>query len=259
MTVYLHNSLRHYFPDTAPLFDQLMAQGGECYRHQNGRLTQRIQLGNQFYFIKQHKGVGWKEIFKNLLQGRLPVLGAKNEWRAIEKLKSLGVLVPTVVGYGERGINPAHLESFVLMEELAPAKSLEEICQTWETTPPSYKRKQQLILEVAKIAKTMHENGMNHRDFYICHFLLKEPDSAMYLIDLHRAQIRHKTPKRWIIKDLAGLYFSSKQTRLTKRDWLRFMRAYRGKSLNEIVKTESQFWHKIKKRGEELYRDHHQR
>ena len=34
-------------------------------------------------FIKLHYGVGWREIFKNLLLGRWPVLGAKNEWRAL--------------------------------------------------------------------------------------------------------------------------------------------------------------------------------
>lgn len=239
-----------------------MALRGQRYRHQKGRLTQRVALGDKQYFIKQHRGVGWREILKNVLQGRWPILSAINEWRAIEKLGSLGVAVPVVVGYGKRGINPAQLESFIIMEELAPTSSLEEICQTWAKSPPSFTCKQQLISEVARIARTMHENGVNHRDFYICHFLLSKPENAigfsgpMYLIDLHRAQIHKKLPIRWIVKDLAGLYFSSKDAKLTQRDLLRFIRFYRGKPLKEILQIESEFWQKVIKRGEELYRDH---
>ena len=39
----------------------------------------------------------------------------------------------------------------------------------------------------------------------------------LYLIDLHRMQLRRKTPSRWIVKDIAGLYYSSMDIGLTKR------------------------------------------
>jgi serine/threonine protein kinase len=211
-------------------------------------------LGKKTYFIKQHFGVGWKEIFKNLWQFRLPVLSAKNEWLAIHKLKSLGIDVPTVYAYGERGNNPATLQSFIVMEELAPVMSLEDLCQTWQRLPPSFALKRCLIEKVAEIARTLHQHGLNHRDFYLCHFLLDQK-FKLYLIDLHRAQIRRLTPGRWIIKDLAGLYFSSKDIGLTQRDLYRFMKHYRGKSLREIMDTGKGFWTKVKRRGERLYCD----
>ena len=66
--LYLHPELTKYFSTSQSLFDQIMSLGGESFRHQNGRLAQRIQLGDKSYFIKQHSGVGWKEIIKNLLQ-----------------------------------------------------------------------------------------------------------------------------------------------------------------------------------------------
>lgn len=51
------------------------------------RRTLRIEVAGQGYlFVKIHRGVGWKEILKNLLSLRLPVLGAGNEWRAIARL-----------------------------------------------------------------------------------------------------------------------------------------------------------------------------
>lgn len=243
-------------------FDEMMALSGDCYRNQKGRLTQRIQLGNEYYFIKQHRGVGWREIIKNLSQGRFPIISARNEWEAIEKCEKLGISVPAMVAYGERGKNPANLQSFVLMKELAPVISLEELCRTWKASKPVFAFKQELISEIARIAKLLHENGMNHRDFYICHFLLdiskawQKGNLKLTLIDLHRALISRKTKTRWIIKDIAGLYFSSKDCGLTKRDLYRFMQLYRGKPLRQCLKEERIFWKKVIKRGEQLYRDH---
>ena len=70
--------------------------------------------------------------------------------------------------------------------------------------------------------------------------------SKLYLIDLHRLQIRRKTPERWAVKDISGLYYSSKDIGLTKRDLLRFIKLYRGKPLREILANESKFWQKVK-------------
>jgi len=263
--MYLHHDIKKHLSTMQPVFDQMMALQGECFRHQEGRLTQRVMLGGKSYFIKQHRGVGLREILKNILHLRWPVVSAKNEWCAIDKLQALGVPTPVVVAFGRRGVNPIHLESFILMEELAPVVSLEDLCKTWLKTPPSFVLKCRLIKEVAHIARTLHSNGLNHRDFYICHFLLdtshgvegvNEKSLKLYLIDLHRAQIRRLTPERWIIKDLAGLYFSSKDIGLTRRDLYRFMKAYKAKSLRDMWKLEKIFWQKVGARGEQLYRDH---
>lgn len=242
-----------------------MTLAGERFRHQEGRLTQRIMLGGKSYFIKQHRGVGWKEIVKNLLQLRLPVLSAKNEWASLNRLQALGIAVPPVVAFGKRGLNPARLKSFILMEELAPVVSLETLCKNWRSVPPPFAFKRMLVEEVARIARILHQNGINHRDFYICHFLLDTYHGLvdltakklkLYLIDLHRAQMRRSIPERWVIKDLAGLYFSSKDCGLTQRDLYRFMRVYQDRPLREIIQSEKTFWQKVKKRGEQLYRDH---
>ncbi len=242
-------------------FESMMRLTGENFRDQPGRQTLRVKLGDNNYFIKKHTGVGWREIFKNLLQLKKPVLGARNERLAIEKLDKIGIAVPKVIAYGEQGSNPARRRSFVLLQELAPVISLEQLAERWRATPPSPVFKRQLIKEVARIARLMHENGVNHRDFYICHFLLdisaaNEKQPTLYLIDLHRAEIRQHLPERWIIKDLAGLYFSSINSGLTRRDYLRFIQQYRNMSLREITARENNRWRKVKLRGERLYREH---
>lgn len=235
---------------------------GKIFRQEKNRKTLRFMLNGKSYFAKLHEGVGWKEIFKNILQCRWPVIGAQQEWRAIQRFKQLGVPTMNLMGYGQRGWNPAHLQSFVITEELVNTISLEDFCRNWLTHPPTLLLKRKLIAVLAKIARTLHQHGINHRDFYICHFLLLlsagqekiSPDAiTLYVIDLHRAQIRKRTPQRWVIKDIAGLYFSSFDLGLKKRDLWCFMRHYSAKPLAECFAEENNFWQQVINRATKLY------
>lgn len=249
--IWLAPELRNIFGDR---FDEIMAIEGEVYKRMPGRKTQRFDCSGKSYFIKTHFGVGWKEILKNLVQLRAPVLGAKNEWRAIERLHSLGIDTMTLAGFGSRGWNPARLESFIITEALPATENLETICGDWKAHPPNIRFKRELIHKVAAIARRLHENGVNHRDFYLCHFRPGDDDGALYLMDLHRAQLRAKTPRRWAVKDLGSLYFSSMDIGLTRRDLYRFMTAYRGKPLRETLVREQRFWRDVAHRALRLYR-----
>ncbi|CSG17048.1 LPS biosynthesis enzyme [Shigella sonnei] len=101
-----------------------------------------------------------------------------------------------------------------------------------------------LIKRVATMVRDMHAVGINHRDCYICHFLLhlpfsgKEEELKISVIDLHRAQLRTRVPRRWRDKDLIGLYFSSMNIGLTQRDIWRFMKVYFVAPLKDILKQE---------------------
>jgi heptose I phosphotransferase len=139
--------------------------------------------------------------------------------------------------------------------------SLEDFCREWPEAPPAFPLKLALIQKVADIARSLHQNGVNHRDFYLCHFLLERNSLAekpvrIFLIDLHRVQIREHTPLRWIIKDLGGLFFSAMEIGLTRRDLFRFMKAYRQRSLAAILKDETDFWARVRSRAESLYKKH---
>jgi len=130
-------------------------------------------------------------------------------------------------------------------EELAPTISLEDYCRAWPNVPPAVGFKRALIDRVADMAGRMHRGGVNHRDFYICHFLLHlDPAPTvgcfkLSLIDLHRAQIRVQTPRRWRDKDLSSLYFSALNIGLTRSDRLRFLRTYFAKPLRQILRDEA--------------------
>ena len=104
----------------------------------------------------------------------------------------------------------------------------------------------------------LHDNGINHRDLYICHFLLQLPWRGpqdplhLHLIDLHRVQIRSTIPIRWRIKDLAALHFSSLHIGLSRRDLMRFVRAYTGASLRSGWYDNRALWQAVDVRAQRL-------
>jgi len=218
---------------------------GPLFRELETRRTLRTEIAGRGYFVKIHRGVGWSEIIKNLLSLRLPVLGASNEWQAIRRLSAAGVATMHAVAYGRCGNNPARQRSFIVTEELAPTISLEDFCLDWARQPPPVPLKRALIAAVAQVARAMHAAGVNHRDFYLCHLLvhLDPPPTAQHcrlsLIDLHRAQVRAATPRRWRDKDLAALFFSALDIGLTRRDRLRFLAIYFARPLRVILRDEA--------------------
>ncbi len=209
-----------------------------------GRRTLRFELQGRGYYLKLHWGVGWREILKNLVGGRLPVLGAEQEWRALQKLPLLGIETMQLQAYGRKGWNPARLRSFVVTAELENTISLERYCAGWKASPPDPGIKWRLIERVAEMTRKLHAGGLNHRDLYLCHFLLQQPwsggreDLHLYLIDLHRVQQRRRVPLRWQAKDLGSLWFSAMEIGLTRRDLLRFLRAYFEAPLRRILEGE---------------------
>ncbi|MGZ0781471.1 lipopolysaccharide core heptose(I) kinase RfaP [Pseudomonas saponiphila] len=240
-------------------FDAVEGLEGQVYRELEARRTLRTEVAGRGYFVKIHRGIGWGEIVKNLVTAKLPVLGAGQEWRALERLHQVGVPTMTAVAYGERGSNPAEQHSFIVTEELAPTVSLEDFSIDWVKQPPAPALKRALIAEVARMTGMMHRAGVNHRDCYICHFLLHTdrpitPETLkLSVIDLHRAQTRPKITLRWRNKDLAALYFSALDIGLTHRDKLRFLKGYFQQPLRQILAEEAALLSWLEGKAEKLY------
>lgn len=239
-------------------FEEVKHLQGEVFRELETRRTLRFELAGGSYFLKWHRGTSLKEIVKNLISLRMPVLGADREWNAIHRLHDVGVDTMHGVGFGEKGLNPLTKTSFIITEDLTPTISLEDYCADWVTNPPSAAVKRMLIKRVATMVRKMHLSGINHRDCYICHFLLHLPFNGeedtlkISVIDLHRAQIRSHVPRRWRDKDLIGLYFSSLNIGLTQRDILRFMKVYFDIPLRDILLRETELLYQADKKAERI-------
>jgi heptose I phosphotransferase len=250
MTFIIDETFKQSFSDQNNLFDQLMSVEGEVFRQHKNRCTLRFEQAGKFYFIKKHKQVGWREIFKNLFQFRLPVIDASNEYWANKKLRDLGLPTVDVVALAARGWNPATRQSLLVTRELTGCDSLEDLAKTWQ---PRFAEKQKLIKKIANVTKIMHEAGINHRDYYLCHLWWDRQRDVIYVMDLHRAQIRKNVPLRWLIKDLSGLYFSSMDAGLTKRDIYRFLKIYFGQPLKTIFSAHKPMLECAQERALRLY------
>jgi heptose I phosphotransferase len=256
--LYLREDLRQLW-DEAGLFERVFALEGKVYRAIANRRTLRFEAGGRAYFAKLHGPPGWGEVVKNLLTLRLPVVSARNEIETCRYLEARGIRAPTVAAFGVRGWNPARRESFVVCDALTGYESLEDLTASWHSTPPAALQKRRLVMAVAHFARRFHDAGVVHRDFYIGHLFANQSAWAegrveLAVLDLHRARIYRRIPRRWLKRDLAALLFSVLELPLGRRAWYRFLRVYRARPLREVVDTEGRFWAAVERRAQALYR-----
>ncbi|MGP1931151.1 MAG: lipopolysaccharide core heptose(I) kinase RfaP [Arsenophonus sp. ET-YP4-MAG3] len=225
-------------------FIEIEKLNGKIFRQLETRKILHFTLNKKNYFLKIHYGTTLKEIIKNLFFLRLPILGADREWKAIHRLADRGIDTMNGKAFGKNGINFLSRKSFIITEALISTISLEMYCANWKNSAPKFSTKKILICRIAEIVRKMHACSVNHRDCYICHFLLHLPFDGdekklkISIIDLHRAHIRWRISKRWKDKDLIGLYFSSLNIGLTQRDIFRFMKIYFSDKLINIFNNE---------------------
>lgn len=245
--------------DLRPLFGQdvfseIMHMQGRTYRDVRGRRTIKIELNGHCYFLKQHFGVGWREIFKNLLSFKWPVIGAMTEVAAIKQLSALNIPTTPLVAYGVKGLNPASQQSFLLTRDLGDIVSLEDVCADWAKNPPAVDLKRKLVIAMAELAARMHGAGLCHRDFYLCHLVMQRADWSrgevrLMLIDLHRMLQHQPSGGSAVMKDIAGLIFSAMDCGFTEQDWALFRQHYLPQS--------TAFWEKAHARARRLYAKFH--
>ncbi len=230
---------------------------GKVFREYENRITKQFEAQDKKYFIKFHGPVGWREIFKNLFQIKTPVIGAQREYEALNHLSKNNINCPQIKGFGKKGINPANSSSFIITEELYGTLSLEEFFLKNLHKNLSFNQKCNLIKASASIIRKMHSSGLNHRDLYLCHLHVKEDidfnNIKIYLIDLHRAQIRSSVPLRWTIKDLGGFFHSAIQFNFTERDFYRFLMSYFDCSLRDLFGRHQNIIGKILDRAFSMY------
>ncbi len=268
MTLELTDELRKALPDGCDPFEWFLLGGGQVHREVKNRLTYETQLGELHFYVKRHLGCGWGEVIKEWYRLRKPVVSARTEWEGAETLAAAGLRVPKVLGKGERGRYPHAVESFVVLEALEDCETLEYFKDGWMGYTGSrwVTLKRALIDEVAQISHTMHGQGINHRDFYINHFLINrdlirdwQPAQPipLNLIDLHRVQHRPQVPQRWLLKDLASLLFSAMDVGLTSADYARYLRIYLGTEWKTSLRQNQKLWNAIVKRAIILYQGFH--
>ena len=262
---YLRDDLKTLFPERS--VDEFLAIDGVTVKQEvASRRTYRFEREGRAFFMKAHFGVGWREIVKNLLLLKRPILGAENEWRAIRRFEQpeVGIETMGLAACGKQGWNPAGQRSFIMTDALDETIDLEHWLPELEKWPNKAERlqlKRAVIRRLGDIGRRLHGNGMNHRDFYLCHFRLDISKAAplpdvkdlhIYLMDLHRVEQYDNLPERWAVKDIAGLLFSalfdSKGIILNRSDMIRFIEAYTGQRWRDALLSRRDFWRRVLQR-----------
>jgi len=156
---------------------------------------------------------------------------AAKEYRAIERLRRIGVPVPEVLAYGVE--EESRGGRSLLLLSAAPGVSLERLCDEIVLgirPAPRFVQRRRTIERLAGIVRQMHDHGLFHRDLYLCHVFWREEggEPELTLIDLARLLRCRRHNQRWRIKDLAALDYSSPAGAVTRADRIRFLRAYFG-------------------------------
>ena len=192
------------------------------------RSTQRLDLAGTTVYIKKHFFPGIREILKNLLRLQFPV-GALHEWRALLAFHAHNIPTMIPICAGKKLLFwKIEKESFLLTDDLGEARRLNDFLKINGAIPSRGKMletKKRILENLADITRKMHSAGINHRDYYLCHILMDDREQ-LYVIDLHRVNVREKVGQRWMVKDLAALLFSSLEVPVTHGQRLAFYKRY---------------------------------
>ena len=225
------------------------------------RSTQRLNLEGVTVYVKKHFFPGVREVLKSFLRFKFP-LGALNEWQALLAFHAHNIPTMTPICAGRKPLlGKIEKESFLLTENLGEASRLDDFLKRNSAIPCRGKvleTKKRILENLADITRRMHSAGINHRDYYLCHILMDNRE-RLYVIDLHRVNARDKVGKRWMVKDLAALLFSSLEVPVTHGQRLAFYKRYMqisrlatdDKSLIRLIVKKC---NKIARHTEKMYR-----
>lgn len=151
------------------------------------------------------------------------------EWRWLHELAAIGVPTARPVALGEEFRGSRERRSVVLMAA-APGESLERRV----TSAISQAERERLLLATARLVGRLHGAGIVHRDLYLSHLLWQadgpSADGTLTLIDLQRVCRPTWRLRRWMIKDLAALSYSTPAELVSRSARLRWLIRYERES-----------------------------
>ena len=224
-------------------FEAVMTtSSGRCLRVLEDRENWYLELPHgqrpaRGVYLKRHHVRTWGSRLRASLGAGPGETAGRAEARNIRRLAAAGIASIDLVAYGEDLRPNGRLESFLLTEKLQGYEPLDDFLNRRfpAIRSPRITRRDpdldRLIREVAAVAGKLHRAGYNHRDLYACHFFVRETTRGQFevrLIDLQRVEYRRRFRRRWLVKDLAQLAYSTPRSRISRTRRIAFLRYYLG-------------------------------
>ncbi|MBN1786957.1 MAG: lipopolysaccharide heptosyltransferase II [Sedimentisphaerales bacterium] len=182
----------------------------------------RFQTNNPkaVLFLKRYQDVPKLMQVKNWLARRQKISTMACDLEPAQMLQKLGIDTPRTIAFGEEWGDNFENRSFIITENIPDAASLEQ------KVPDYFFNHRKIFIErLAAFIRKFHETGYRHRDLYLCHIFCNL-QCQFTLIDLNRVFKPVIFSRRYQVKDLAQLYYSSPGSIFTQADRLRFFLAY---------------------------------
>ncbi len=202
-----------------------------------GRQTARVRLAREgraaAAYLKLSSYSWLTNLLKTIRKFTRQRDSLTHEYINLVRLREIGVpsITPIAAGTRVRGLR---CKSFLLTDDLGQTKKLEDYVPgefDKPFSPEQAGRKRVLVEALARLTRRMHEGGVNHRDYYLCHIHIlpgAQPWPELFVIDLNRADRRTRVGERWKVKDLAALNYSAPAEIFSRADRLSFLKTYLG-------------------------------
>ena len=215
--------------------DALMSTEGEQRLDKPGLAAwrERIELmlqtaqGPRRFFLKRFIRPPLGQQFGRALRGYSST--AQVEWSWLMRLRQVDIRVPEPVACGACKLGPLERCSVLLTAEL-PGESLEKWLPT-HVSDLSRSVRVHLMEVLANLVGRLHGAGLVHRDLYLSHIFVHWQSSdrcTLSLLDLQRVMAPGLRRRRWLVKDLAALNYSTPPAAASRADRLRWLRLYLG-------------------------------
>lgn len=192
----------------------------------------------------------WTQL-KNWLSQHRRVSFGDCDCLAAETLAAKGINTPKTIAKGRQWSGLFEKRSFSITRRI-PGRSLEEKLPDFfenPQTPENQKLKRNFIDQLAQFIRKFHQSGYRHRDLYLCHIFHDDSDN-FHLIDLARAFKPIILSKRYRLKDIAQLYYSTPGRHFSKTDRLRFYLSYTG--CDELSWKDKLFISRVKAKAKKM-------
>jgi hypothetical protein len=210
--------------------DKLWALPGETVKqYLRERGTERAWLktadgGRVEVFLKRFLPLPAKEYVKGWLGGK-PVFsdGAIHEWEAILAFHAHGLA--TMIPLAAAALPDGRTCCLTLgLGEYVRASDL--FLQLAKDGEVGRDRRLSLVHAIGRLVGRMHGARFAHQDCYLVHLFIKEEEGdEVYLMDLQRAIFPKQFRRRWRVKDLGQLLYSTRGA-FSRADLLRFWQTY---------------------------------
>lgn len=199
---------------------------------ENFHIVETVGSRTYDFHFKRHRGFELKEAVKFLMTRSPLETAGRREWENIFRLQGLNIPSMRPVAFGEKKLLFLERRSFIITQAIPNAAPMDDYVRehyAGALEAEAEREKRALLWEVGDLVRRLHNAGLTHMDLYLNHFFVRETpegDKVLHLIDLQRVAKRWAFKRRWLVKDLAALVYSTRNLPLSRNDIARIFSAY---------------------------------